>query len=972
METYKIMAFNAEGITRTKCDILSDLRPDILCLQETHKESTPPNIRGMHLIVHHEHPKHGSAIYARDKTSIISSVDLSLQNVEILRVETAQLIVMSVYKPPTIPFAWPQISNSDSKPMITIGDFNSHNTIWGYTMNDTDGEAVENWAASNNFTLLHNPKDKCTFMSARWRKGYNPDLAFVSSRHFGSFERTVNDPIPKSQHRPVTLSTRPAVRAMESNGIPRFNFRKANWESFTKDLDDRIQSIEADPVNYATFQKLVWDVAKKNIPRGCRKTYIPCLNDQSKELYKKYTEAFNRDPLSEDTVQLGEELVILLAEERSERWKELITSVDMTQNSKKAWSTIKKINSEKRTPSRIAAVTPDEVANQLLLNGKPSNKEKGYQKRIKAETAEVLAECDDQFDEFTLHELESALSFMKTGKACGLDGITTEEILHFGLKSKCWILNLFNKCASKNCIPKEWRKAKVVALLKPGKDPTQRKSYRPISLLCILYKLFERMILARIAPSVEEELTSDQAGFRPGRSTCGQLLNLTQFIEDGYEKKQATGTVFVDLTAAYDTVNHKRLLTKVARVTKNKKIVLIVKSLLENRRFFVELDGRKSRWRNQKNGLPQGSVLAPTLFNVYTNDQPEFDEIRRFIYADDLCLATQSPTFELIETRLTEALEGLTDYYTKNSLNANPGKTQVCAFHLNNHAANKKLNITWNGQALENDQYPKYLGVTLDRTLSFAKHVQNVKAKVTTRNNLLSKLANSTWGSDPKTLRTTAMALCYSSAEYASPVWGRSCHAKNIDPELNNACRIITGQLRPTPISLLYRTAGIAPPHIRREIQARTQKHLQENDTRHPMYDHQFPALRLKSRKSFRTVDSLDPNISTTSRLTEWTIWDNHPNEATQPPDEGLPTGTDLQRKDWVSLNRARAKVGRTVGTLHKWNLSPTSECPCGHPNQTVDHILSECPQGPHCSDQDLRECNDKARVWITHWRDKL
>ena len=108
------------------------------------------------------------------------------------------------------------------------------------------------------------------------------------------------------------------------------------------------------------------------------------------------------------------------------------------------------------------------------------------------------------------------------------------------------------------------------------------------------------------------------------------------------------------------------------------------------------LDRQKSRWRTQKNGLPQGSVLAPTLFNIYTNDQPEFADIRRFIYADDLCLATQSASFKTIERRLTDALETLTEYYTKNSLNANPGKTQVCAFHLNNHQAHTKLNIKAN------------------------------------------------------------------------------------------------------------------------------------------------------------------------------------------------------------------------------------------------------------------------------------
>ena len=257
-------------------------------------------------------------------------------------------------------------------------------------------------------------------------------------------------------------------------------------------------------------------------------------------------------------------------------------------------------------------------------------------------------------------------------------------------------------------------------------------------------------------------------------------------------------------------------------------------------------------------------VCRTTRVNIYTNDQPEFDHIRRFIYADDLCLARQSTPFTTIKMRLKETLEGLTNYYANNGLNANPGRTQVCAFHLNNHTVDKQLNITWNGQVLENDRLPKYLGVTLDQSLSFAMHAQNVKANVAARNNILGKLANSTWGADPNTLWTTALALSYSTAEYASPVWAMSCHAKKIDPKVHNACRIVTGQLRPTPLLLLYRTAGIAPPQARREIQARMHKHSQENDKRHPMFDQTTYTLqsRRKSRKSFRTVESLDATLS--------------------------------------------------------------------------------------------------------------
>ena len=677
-------------------------------------------------------------------------------------------------------------------------------------------------------------------------------------------------------------------------------------------------------------------------------------------------------PFSEDTIALGEELTASIANEKSERWRELISNTDMTHNSKKAWTTIKKLNSEKK-PQRVAAVTPNEVANQLILNGKPTYKERGQQKKLKHEMDLALQASEEQFEPFTTEEFDEALNHLKPGKAAGIDGITTEMIQHFGPITKNWILTVLNTCATSSSIPKTWRKARVVALLKPGKDPTSKKSYRPISLLCISFKLYERMIMARIQPIVEEELTRDQAGFRPGRSTCGQLLNLTQYIEDGYEEKNITGTVFVDLTAAYDTVNHRILLLKVARMVKNKTIVNIIKSLLSNRRFFVEMDGRKSRWRKQKNGLPQGSVLAPTLFNIYTNDQPEFPDIRRFIYADDLCLATKLTTFETIEKRLTDALSQLTEYYNRNSLNANPGKTQVCAFHLKNHIANKKLKVQWNGQQLEHTDFPVYLGVTLDRTLTYSAHVKKVKGKVATRNNLLAKLANSNWGTDPRTLRTTALALSYSTAEYCCAVWGKSSHANKVNAELNNACRLITGNLRPTPLTSVYKLAGIAPPEIRRDTTTRLEKFKQEIDPRHPLFKHVPASPRLKSRKSFMTNESLNPQLAPDHKIDSWTEWDQSPdNDALPDPTEQLPMGTHLQRQDWVTLNRGRAKVGRTGKNLQRWGLKPTSECHCGHPSQTMEHILDECELGPRTTNTDLLECNDTAMEWIREWRDKI
>jgi len=148
------------------------------------------------------------------------------------------------------------------------------------------------------------------------------------------------------------------------------------------------------------------------------------------------------------------------------------------------------------------------------------------------------------------------------------------------------------------------------------------------------------------------------------------------------KEKKIAGAVFVVLSAAYDTVNHKRLKIKIYNVTKDYKIASMVDMLLSNRRFYVSLQGKHSRWRNQRNGLPQGSVLAQILFNIYTNDQPISPNTKHFLYADDVAITAQCTTFEHTEEYLTKALEDLSTCYVENQLKPNPSKTQLCAFHL--------------------------------------------------------------------------------------------------------------------------------------------------------------------------------------------------------------------------------------------------------------------------------------------------
>ncbi|CAG9114277.1 unnamed protein product [Plutella xylostella] len=741
----------------------------------------------------------------------------------------------------------------------------------------------------------------------------------------------------------------------------------ANWCEYAAKLDSMMLKVTPLPQNYDLFVEAVHTVSRQCIPRGCRTSYIPGLTPDSAKVLARYETLYNEDPFSEETIQSGEELISLLSEARRTKWIQSLANIDMTHNSKKAWASIRKLTTDPPPASQQGTINANQVAHQLLLNGKPPRRIRRTRKKPNQEQAAPESPGDPLSKPITLNELMRGIKGLKVGKAAGVDDITVEQLKNLGPATISWLLKLFNNCLSSAKIPKLWRKSKIVALLKPGKLPVEAKNFRPISLLCHTYKLLERLLLNRLSSRIDPMLIPEQAGFRPGKSCTNQTLKLAQYIEDGFEQGLVTGVVFVDLSAAYDTVNIGRLLGKVQSLTKDNDFVRFLGEMLQNRRFQVSLYAKKSRWRIQKNGLPQGSVLAPILFNIYTNDQPQ--DLSSFLYADDLALATQTKSFEEAEDNLGAALEGLGKFYEDNALKPNPSKTESCVFHLRNRQAQRTLNITWRGTKIEHNDHPKYLGITLDRALTFKWNCVSLKRKVSSRNNLLRKLTSTKWGASPDVLRTTGLALCYSAGEFACPVWARSAHCREVDVALNDTCRTITGCLKPTPVWMLYSLCGIAPPDVRREAACSREKHRQETDPRHPLYNQEPAPYRLKSRKSFLRSTVASHKDPSKERIDLWQAKYPMANSFI-PPNESLPPGHELPWATWKSLNRLRTNMGRCGENMCRWGYrGPASNiCACGASPQTMEHLMV-CPGCPNtCTREDLLKANQRGIDVAAHW----
>ena len=176
--------------------------------------------------------------------------------------------------------------------------------ICGYTTADSDGEAVEQWADLNRLSLIHNAKLPKSFNSVIWKKGYYPALIFVSSNISDMCEKSVLDPIPRTQHRPICVTVHPVIVPQPTPFRRRFNLRKAKWDDFSTDFDEAIEEVEPIPENYDRFIGLIRVVSRRHIPRGCRTNYIPGLTEESQCLYEAYKKQYTATLLPKEPWKL--------------------------------------------------------------------------------------------------------------------------------------------------------------------------------------------------------------------------------------------------------------------------------------------------------------------------------------------------------------------------------------------------------------------------------------------------------------------------------------------------------------------------------------------------------------------------------------------------------------------------------------------------------------------------------------------
>ena len=251
---------------------------------------------------------------------------------------------------------------------------------------------------------------------------------------------------------------------------------------------------------------------------------------------------------------------------------------------------------------------------------------------------------------------------------------------------------------------------------------------------------------------------------------------------------------------------------------------------------------------------------------------------RKFAYAYDLALLHSSRNWNDLEGTLSQDMSTLSAYLQTWRLKLSHTKTVTAAFHLNNRETKRELKVYNNDRRLPFCPTPTYLGVKLDRLLTFCHHLVALRKKLSSRVTLLRQLVGSGWGAGAKTLRIVILSLVYSTAEYCAAVWCRSAHTRLIDSVLNYALRIVTGCLRPTPTDHLPVLSGIQPAELRRLGATLFLAHRGSLGPDHILYGlvNEFSdtrQARLRSRRSFVPAarNLLDNLARLDIHASEWT-----------------------------------------------------------------------------------------------------
>lgn len=321
----------------------------------------------------------------------------------------------------------------------------------------------------------------------------------------------------------------------------------------------------------------------------------------------------------------------------------------------------------------------------------------------------------DESDTILKEEIIKAIDRLQENKPAGPDNIPGIMLKRLKNELIIPVMILFNKSYEESCVPDIWKCANIIPIFKKGKtdDPL---NYRPVSLTCILCKLFETIIKDRLLANLSERriMTEAQHGFRRGRSVVTNLLEFYDGVVNALDNKDSVDIIYFDMAKAFDTVKHSILMKKLEDLDINKRTRMWIADYLSNRKQRVIVRGEKSDWLDVYSGVPQGSVIGPVLFLLHINDITVGVKSFISVFADDTKVMSKVNTDEEVSA-FNHDLRRLEEWCITNEMKFNTDKCSVMHCGSKNRCVEYKLF----GASLRTTVKEKDLGVTVSHDMKF-------------------------------------------------------------------------------------------------------------------------------------------------------------------------------------------------------------------------------------------------------------
>lgn len=806
LKDLRIVYWNADGVGSKRSELLdmvSQLSVDIVALNET--RLTPRmklNFPGYAIYRQDKHSRdfgQGVALLVKldiEHSLVPTPLTSNLEAIGIkLNIQNCNYTIFSVYQSPNLSLETSDIDallKSDNC-VLLMGDFNAKHENWSPGIKNPRGDKLFNHMINHDF-VIYAPSES-TLVHYQDYKPSTPDLVIASNIHNICDVRAI--PALSSNHLPVFFRL---LGYFERKIFRRYDYARSDWVKYRDHLNDHIflssrvfLSTEETDSAIETLSSSILQAREIAIPQVTIKNSTIRLSRKVKRLINarnKLRRSEQHDKNTQAKKQLRTQINFLtknirhgIKQNNDTLWNEKLKKVENPRSdlwrlakSLKANASTSHIPPLKRDDGSITS-TPGEQCEELA-NGFQQNMyltanwhSEELEDAVK-KSCKTLETLDSSFQVVHPSEIQRFIRGLKTRKAPGIDGMTNILIKHLPHKAVILLTKIFNACLSFAYFPCIWKASKIIAIKKPGKDDSIPTSYRPISLLPVLGKLFEKVINARLVKGTSNILINEQFGFRNSHSTVQQLARVAEESANMLNLGQSTGMFLLDMEKAFDTVWHKGLIHKLLVSNLPPKLIKIIDSYLSNRNFKVYIGDLASTSRNVPAGVPQGSILGPHLFLVYLNDIPKQNRTSLACFADDTACYTSSKDTELIIDRLQLAVNTLQAYFRKWKLKLNASKTEAIIFTRKRRIPTRTLTV--DGHSVRWNASVKYLGIKLDRKLNWNDHIDHIRAKGMKAFNALTPLLSRRSVLSSHTKMKIYATLVRPCITYGCPVWGNT------------------------------------------------------------------------------------------------------------------------------------------------------------------------------------------------------